>query len=39
MVFGAYAFFDTSWVVPSFEWTYKEPDLNLTLAFSLAHAY
>ena len=28
MVHGAYAFFNTSCVVPSSEWTLKEPDLN-----------
>ena len=39
MVVGAYAVFDTSCVVPCFAWTLTEPDLNLTLAFSLAHAY
>ena len=39
MVVGAHAFFDSSCAVPSFAWTLKKPDLNLTLAFSLAHAY
>ena len=34
-VVGADAFFDTSCAVPCFAWTLTEPDLNLTLAFSL----